>query len=114
MKPTLKDYLFLHGLLFLYSLGSIASKAAAGQALFSLPFFALYGLMLFDLALYALLWQQILKRMPLTTAFANKAVVTVWGLLWSVWLFHEPITWNMVVGCVFILFGIVMVVKAND
>lgn len=57
---------------------------------------------------YAIGWQQILKRMPLTVAFANKAITVVWGMLWGFLLFGEEITWQMVVGAIVVITGVVI------
>ena len=60
------------------------------------------------LGLYALGWQQVIKRLPLTTAFANKAVTVVWGLVWGALLFAEPITPGKLAGCGLIVAGVVL------
>ena len=62
--------LALHLLLLVYSFSGCFSKTAAGQPFLSLKFILLYGGTLVILAVYALGWQQIIKRLPLTTAFA--------------------------------------------
>ena len=110
-KPTWKDYLLLHGMLFLYGAGGIASKTAAGKPFLSGEFFFFYGLMLLNLVVYAVLWQQILKKFPLSTAFSNKAITIVWGVLWGCLLFHETLTWPMIGGCLLIFAGIFLVVS---
>ena len=87
MKKTgIRDYLFLHIVLIIYSLTSVLSKSAADKT--GIAFVVLYGAVLFCLMLYAVLWQGVLKKFPLTTAFANKAIVVVWGILWG-WLFFD-------------------------
>ena len=65
------------------------------------------------LGIYAIVWQQLLKHISLTTAFCNKAVTIIWGMLWGVLIFSETITWNMIVGAVIVIAGVVMVVKAD-
>lgn len=40
-----------------------------------------YGLVILTPGVYAIVWQQIIKRLPLTAAHANKAVTIVWGFL---------------------------------
>ncbi len=109
-----KDYLLLHGALLLYSTGSFYSKTAAGKEFLSPGFFVFYGLMLLNLFVYAVLWQQILKRFSLTVAFANKAVVVVWGILWGVLVFHETLTWRMVLGALIIIAGVLLVVTDHE
>lgn len=104
-----KKYLFyLHILLIVYSLSAVCSKLASTQKFLSFSFCLLYGIVLFLLALYALLWQQIIKHLPLTFAYANKAITVVWGILWGLLIFGEKITPGKVLGAVFVICGIVL------
>lgn len=57
-----KTYGFLHLLFLIYSLGGICSKLAAQSEFLSPRFILLYGAVLLDMAVYALLWQQLLKK----------------------------------------------------
>lgn len=113
-KHGICDYLLMHGAFFLYSMCSLFSKNAALSETFSFSFFVFYGLMLLDLAVYALLWQQVLKRFPLTFAYANKAVVIAWGLLWGAVVFHETITPQMILGALVIMVGVGVVVTDRE
>ena len=81
---------------------------------FSFKFILFYGLMVFILGVYAIFWQQLLKYVPLTTAFCNKAVGIVWGILWGVLFFKEQIKLNMIIGAVIVIIGVVIVVKADE
>lgn len=112
-KFDIKSFALLHIILFLYSLCSVFSKLASEQTFMSFYFILFYGLVLAVLGIYAVLWQQVLKKMPLTTAFSNKAVVIVWGMMWGALLFpeHEQITWYMIVGSIIIFAGVVLVVS---
>ena len=107
----LSVFLLLHGLLLIYSLGSLCSKWAAQSEFLSFRFFLFYGLVLLSLAVYALGWQQVLKRLPLVTAYASKAVTVVWSLLWGLLFFGETVTLQKAVGVVVIMAGIVLVVR---
>lgn len=98
----------LHVLLFVFSLSGLFSKNAAAQPFMSFEFIALYAGMLFILAVYAIGWQQILKRLPLTVAFANKAITIVWGIVWGVLFFGETLTWQMVLGACIVIAGVVL------
>ncbi len=69
-----------------------------------------YGLMILILGIYAILWQQILKQMSLTVAFANKAISIVWGMVFGAVIFSEKITFNMILGSLIVMAGIVLVV----
>lgn len=100
--------LLLHGVLLVLSLSGVASKLASRQEFLSLPFCALYGVVLLILAFYALAWQQVIKRLPLTFAYANRAITVVWGIVWGVLFFGERVTPPMVMGAVTIIVGIVL------
>ena len=105
--------LALHLLLLVYSFSGCFSKTAAGQPFLSLKFILLYGGTLVILAVYALGWQQIIKRLPLTTAFANKAVSVVWGIVCGALFFGEAITPGKLAGAALIIGGVVLFVKAD-
>ena len=109
-----KKYLFyLHILLIVYSLSAVCSKLASSQKFLSFSFCLLYGIVLFLLALYALLWQQIIKHMPLVSAYANRGVTVIWGIMWGYFLFAEAITIRKVIGAIIIIVGIVFIVTED-
>lgn len=114
MKPsTIKTYLSLHLLFVLYSLTDLFGKAAAGYGFDDIRFYGFYCAILVVLALYALGWQQIIKRLPLTTAFSNKAVTIVWGLIWGVLFFQEEITFFKILGACVVIAGVVLYSRAD-
>ncbi|MGN1327338.1 MAG: EamA family transporter, partial [Clostridia bacterium] len=97
-----------------FSFCGVFSKLAAQNEFLSLQFCLFYGLSIIILAIYAIFWQQILKHFSLTTAFLNKSVTIIWGMLWGTLFFAEEITVNMIIGAVIVLIGVGMVVKEND
>ena len=107
-------FLVLHLILGVYAASSVCSKLAAGQPFLSVPFILLYGGMLAALVAYALGWQQVIKHLPLTTAYANKAVTVVWGILLGFLIFDEVVTPRQIVGTVLIIAGIVLFVRADQ
>jgi multidrug transporter EmrE-like cation transporter len=108
-------YLILHLLLLFFSFSGVLSKAASQQVFLSLPFILLYLAELFVLFTYTILWQQVLKRIPLTVAFCNKAVGMIWTTLWGVLIFKEgiPSLWQFL-GIAIVLVGVVLVVTARE
>lgn len=106
-------FLFLHLLLMVYSLSGVFSKWAAGQPFLSVSFCLCYGAILALLGLYAIGWQQIIKHLPLTMAYANKAVTTIWGLIWGVAFFQEQVTPGKLAGIALVIAGIVLYVRAD-
>lgn len=113
-KLNLKIFLALHLSLLFSSFGGVASKMAGTSRMFSLRFFIFYGLVLVIMFGYAIVWQQILKYVPLTVAFSNKPVGLVWGMLWGSLFFHEIITWRMILGAAIIFIGIFLVVTSDE
>ena len=89
-------------------MNGVFSKLAAKESFLSARFCAFYGGIVLILGIYAVAWQQIIKRIPLTTAFANKAVTVVWGLVWGALVFREPITPGKIIGVLLIVAGVVL------
>lgn len=107
-KTNLPVLLGLHALLVVFSLSGVLSKTASRFEFMSLPFLACYGGMVLLLGVYALGWQQVIKRMPLIAAYANRAVTVVWGIVWGVLLFHEQLNAFKVAGAAIVLLGVVL------
>jgi len=100
--------LILHMRLAVYSVSNVFSKLAADAEFLSWQFVLCYGMVLAILGVYAIGWQQVIKRMPLTTAYANKAVTIVWGILFGMLFFGETVTPLMLLGALVIVAGIVL------
>lgn len=109
----IKYYIYLHIVILIGSMSSIASKAASQQDFLSWNWVVLYGTVIATLGIYAILWQQILKHISLTTAFCNKAVTIIWGMIWGIFLFGETIKPTMIIGAVIVLTGVVLVVSSD-
>lgn len=113
MKTPIKWLIILHIMIAFYSLGGLFSKFASTHDFLSLWFIIFYGLSLMTLAIYAFVWQQIIKKLPLTTAYTNKAVTVIWGIVFGKLFFDETITVKQIIGAVIIIIGIVLFVKAD-
>ena len=109
-----KIYLFLHLLLALYSISSVLSKLAAGEPFLSPRFCLCYLGIIALLGIYAIGWQQIIKRIPLTSAYANKAASVVWGFIWGILFFQEQMTIGKLAGLLMIVAGIVLYAYADQ
>lgn len=105
--------LILHTLVCFLSFSGVLAKFAAKQTFMSLPFIGIYLAEIFILFIYALLWQQVLKHLPLTVAFCNKSVGMIWAMLWGFLIFKETITINMIIGAVIVLVGVLLVVRSE-
>lgn len=109
-----KTYFFLHILVMFYAIGGIFSKRAAGTEFLSWDFIFNYGMVLAILMVYAVFWQLILKKLPLTVAMANKSATVIWGLIFGSLIFKEHISLSNIIGAVIIIAGIVIVALADD
>ena len=108
MKTNAKQYVLLNVLLMVYSLSSVCSKLAAGEEVMSFRFIVLYGIIIMLLGIYAIFWQQIIKSMPLTVAYANRAITVFWGMLWGLLIFKEKITVGKALGAALVIAGIIL------
>lgn len=113
-ENKIKMYIILHVFLMVSSFVAIASKLAAQETFLSLRFILYYAIVIINLGVYAIVWQQIIKKIPLTTAYANKSVGVVWGIVWGFLLFHENVTVQKVIGAIVIMIGIVLVVTEKE
>ena len=112
-KTDPRVFLALHLLLLLFAFTTVLSKLAAGEEFLSLRFCLFFGGEFLLLGLYALGWQQILKRLPLTVAYTNKAVTLVWSMVFGALLFHEEVRPKQILGCALAVLGVVLFVRAD-
>ena len=101
-----KDILMLQAVFMIYSISSVVSKFASGKEVFSFEFILFYGLDVIVLGIYALLWQQVIKKFELSIAYDNKAITLLWALVWGIVIFHEQITAGKVIGILLVMAGI--------
>ena len=94
---------------FILSFSNVFSKMASGQDFLSFYFILFYGLQMCILGVYAIVWQQIIKRMQLSIAYANKAITLLWAMVWSILIFTETITLKNIIGVAIVMLGIVIV-----
>ena len=113
-KPRIASLLILHLGVLIYSVSAVFMKTASGFPPFSPRFFLYYGLSLLALFLYALVWQQTLRRFPLGTAYINRSASAVWSLLFGLLFFSETITIKHLAGILVILAGMFMVVRDDE
>lgn len=107
-RARIADYILLYATFAVYSVVSVCSKLAAMQADTRMTV-VFMGAEIVVLGIYALMWQQVLKRFPMIVAMSNKGITVIYGLLWSVFLFREHITVNNIIGTALILLGIGLV-----
>ncbi len=106
--------IILHIILALFSVSGIFSKLAAGEDMLSRKWILYYGTVLLFLFIYAIAWQQIIKKMPIVTAYANKAAMVIWGIIWGYIFFGEAVTIKKIIGAIIIIAGVYLVVTGDE
>lgn len=112
-SEKLKQIAILQGIILIYTLSTVAAKFASGYEFLSKGFLVCYGIEILILGVYAILWQQIIKRFDISIAYANKAAGIFWSIVWATLFFKEQVTWKNVLGIVVVFIGI-MVVNSDD
>ncbi len=101
----------LAGVNIIYACTSICTKMASTQAALSPRWIAWIIGAAGVMGLYALCWQQVLKRTNLSTAYMFKGTSLIFILLISALLFGETITVKNVIGSAIIIAGIALYAK---
>ena len=107
-------YFLLYFLFLLYSFVNVISKKIAVYSFWSMEYFGGLALIFLCLGIYAIGWQQILKHFSLSRAFANKACVVIWGLIWGKLIFNEEITPAKIIGALLIITGIILLASEES
>lgn len=109
MKKTgIKQVLLLQAIIVLYTVSSVMAKfASAGETLEQVILY--FGLDLFFLGVYAICWQQMIKRFPLSVAYANRAIALLWSALWAKLIFGEQITIKQLFAISLVIIGTMIV-----
>ncbi len=108
-----KDFIYVQILMLGLSLAGVLGKLLSTTPFLSARFFLyLFGLNVLHMT-YAIFWQQLLKRLPLSQAYMNKAIGIVWGLILGAVIFQEVITPFMIGGSILIIYGLILVVNPH-
>ena len=113
IKRTVLSYIFIQLAVAVYSFSGVASKLASGSTFLSPSFIMFYALEIMCLGIYAILWQQIVKRHELSVAYVNRSLSLLWSLLWSTLIFKETITIKNMIGALIIICGVILVNTAG-
>ena len=109
----IKDYIFLHLAVMLFSFTSVFSKSASIRLKnggLKNPMLYVYAfLMFFDCFVYAICWQKIIKKFDLNIGYANRSVYLLWSQVWAVSIFGEKLSVRNVIGVMIVLLGVIVV-----
>ena len=79
----------------------------------SFQFILYYGLEMVILGVYAIVWQQLIKKFEISVAYANKAMGLLWSIVWAILIFKDTVTIKNVIGVVIVIIG-TMIVNSED
>ena len=113
LHGNIRWYLMLHIALFVSACAGLFGKSASRHDALTPKWILFYGCMLASLGIYAILWQQILKVLPVTFAYTHKAVTVVWGMLLGHIVFQEVIAPKQLLGAAVVIFGCILYTRAE-
>ena len=108
-KIKIKNIILLQLIVIIYTINSIIGKLSAGEEFMSMRFILFYVAKEGVLGIYALLWQQMIKRFDLSIAYANRAMALIWSAVWAVVIFHESLSIKNIIGILLVIAGTVVV-----
>lgn len=112
MQIKARDIVALVGINMLYACVGICTKMAAMQTTISWAYLLWFGCAVAIIGAYAILWQQVLKRIELSTAYMFKGTTLIFTMLIAALLFGEAITIPNIIGSLIIITGITLLARA--
>ena len=109
MGKKLKNIILLQGVMIIYTFASVMSKKASENGDNPVRFLIFFALEFVVLALYALLWQQMIKRFELSVAYANRSMAILWSMLCAVVFFDDIVTGKNILGVLLVLLGTIII-----
>ena len=109
MNNKIIQILILQFAVMIYSINTVVAKFVSNEVFGSPKFLLLYFLEFCVLGVYAIFWQQLIKRFELSIAYANKAMTLLWSLLWSIVIFHEGVTLPKIAGVILVIIGTIVI-----
>ena len=106
---TLKNIILLQAVIVIYTVSSVMSKLASANKEEPIMFLLFFGMEFVVLAVYAIFWQQMIKRFELSVAYANRSMAILWSMIWAVVFFHDKITVRNILGVLLVLIGTIIV-----
>ena len=107
-----KHIVALIGVNLLYACVGICTKKAAMCPMGSWSYLLWFGGAIVVIGTYAILWQQVLRRIELSTAYMFKGTTLIFTMLIAALLFGEAITVMNILGSILIVAGITLLARS--
>ena len=108
-RKKILNIILLQFIVIIYTINSIIAKFATKAEPLSLEFFLFYAAEVCVLGVYAICWQQMIKRFELSVAYANRSMAILWTALWSVLIFKESLSVKQLAGIILVVIGTIVV-----
>ena len=110
----IRDIFILQIVIAIYTLTTVFAKFAANEEFLSFKFIMFYGIEILILGVYAIVWQQLIKKFDISIAYANKAMGLLWSIVWAILIFKETITIKNIIGVIIVIIGTIIVNSENE
>ncbi|MCQ2074012.1 MAG: EamA family transporter [Bacteroidaceae bacterium] len=111
-KSTWLTYLLLIFSNLVYACTCIFTKTASSYSLLSAPYILCIAGAIFIMGIYAILWQQVIKRMPVSDAYMFRGTAVIFTMIIACLLFSEPVSASNIAGASLIIAGIALFAKS--
>ena len=108
-RITIWNIMALQGAVVIYTMSGIFAKFSSNYEVMSRGFLMFVALEILALGIYAIILQQVIKKFPLSVAYANRATSIFWSMIWAFFLFKEKITVKNLIGVAIIFVGVLLV-----
>ena len=105
----IRDLILLQLIVMIYTLSGVAAKFASTGDFLSVRFIFFYAVEIGLLGVYAILWQQMIKKFDLSIAYANRSIALLWSMVWATVIFGESITIKNIIGVLIVILGTVII-----
>lgn len=112
-KSNIANIISLHICIIIYSISTVLIKKASYFDMLSLTYILFMVCSVAVLGIYALLWQQVIKKFNPSVAYSNKSITTLWTLAASAIFFGETIRINNIIGAFIIIVGVILVAQEH-
>lgn len=107
-KLNIASFALLIVAFLIYSTTGIFTKLSSGEVFLSQGYILYFAFVLASIGIYAVLWQIILNKVPLTQAYLFKSITVLFSLFFAYYIFSEVVTKYNIVGAAFIVAGIII------
>lgn len=114
VSKKIKILVCLQCIVILYTLSGVMAKFASGHSFLSTDFLLFYCIEILILAFYAIFWQQIIKHVDLSIAYANRSIALLWSMIWAIIFFQETVTIKNIIGVIVVIIGTTIVNKEYE